>query len=1030
MTGLYWAFLVDSVPFTRAVVDGATSLGGSESACLGLARALVARGHHVHIYAAKLAEDAAGQDAAGVWWRPIEHFATDNPAMTWDVVVALRMSHWFGPGVQARLRILWNEDLLTPAYAPAVMSVAWALDVAAYVSAYHRAQWEDLQPELAPIGWVTKNGYDPTVVPDGVVKDPNLVVHVSRPERGLGPLLQMWPAVRAANPQARLALCRYQSMYDGEGTAARTICDAFDADVAAVQAEVGGIEWLGSLTKPDLMALVAKAAVMWYPGVSYFAETSCIAAIEAQACGTPFVGSLKGALPETAAPAYEAGLLIPGVAETDAAYQRASVAAVLDLMAGCARGSFAYRKLVQAGRSHVRGYTVDAVAAEWETFVAETFRRRYEANQIGVLRQLMHEEDRVAAAVVADEILAPHRFTIGDLEGIANATDPTIGEARDAAKLCDRIIHGLEEGPAEYTQFSMDPLVEIQMSTRLADAAKTFAEAGATRVLDIACGNGAGAIAIAQANPAVRVVGIDYAAGNIAKARAAAAAAGVADRCRFHVGTVYDFETQRTRDLWEILDTAVDENDGQDLRFDGLFVGEFLEHVAECSELVAALEAYLREGATVVYTCPAGPFRDLAVPGKDPRTHVHCFAHDDLDRIFGAKTDYASAYMQIDTGVSRRGAFLGHWIIRYRYEAGRPTGTRDLPGRIVRTRPKPTVSLGLITLNAGVDLRRCLDSVAPIVDEIIVGDTGSTDDTKAIAAAYGARVLDLAPIAAQAEGFAGARNAVLAAATGDWFFWIDADEVLLGGLWVRRYLEGPVFNGIVLHQQHLYLDRAPTYDIPVRIFRRLPAIRFYGVVHEQPQMGDANGMVLPSLEIEADPDRRGTLVVHFGYLSETQRRTKAVARNLPLVRRDQEVFPDRRLGKVFVVRDYVNLAIWELERSDGQMTARAENAFLQAARIFIETFDDPADLFHEAVRPFYESALRHLGWGREYEWAEAGRDGGMGDAHARLRRVWVRDWAEYKRYRTYQTEAAERRELLEQRPAKTDPFVLPARVAA
>ena len=51
------AFLVDSVPFTKAVRDGLTSLGGSESACLGLARALQARGHDVHIYATKL--DAA-----------------------------------------------------------------------------------------------------------------------------------------------------------------------------------------------------------------------------------------------------------------------------------------------------------------------------------------------------------------------------------------------------------------------------------------------------------------------------------------------------------------------------------------------------------------------------------------------------------------------------------------------------------------------------------------------------------------------------------------------------------------------------------------------------------------------------------------------------------------------------------------------------------------------------------------------------------------------------------------------------------
>src|SRR2546427_700683 len=82
----------------------------------------------------------------------------------------------------------------------------------------------------------------------------------------------------------------------------------------------------------------------------------------------------------------------------------------------------------------------------------------------------------------------------------------------------------------------------------------------------------------------------------------------------------------------------------------------------------------------------------------------------------------------------------------------------------------------------------------------------SSDRTKAIAAEYKARVIDVASVHQQPEGFAGARNVVLQQCTGDWFLWIDTDEQLVDGYWLRRYLEGSVFNGFVLQQTHLYLD--------------------------------------------------------------------------------------------------------------------------------------------------------------------------------------------------------------------------------
>ena len=80
----------------------------------------------------------------------------------------------------------------------------------------------------------------------------------------------------------------------------------------------------------------------------------------------------------------------------------------------------------------------------------------------------------------------------------------------------------------------------------------------------------------------------------------------------------------------------------------------------------------------------------------------------------------------------------------------------------------------MIVKNEEENLPNCLASVEGIFDEIVIVDTGSTDRTKEIACEFGARVFDFPWI----DDFAAARNAVLAHATGDYVFWLDADDVV------------------------------------------------------------------------------------------------------------------------------------------------------------------------------------------------------------------------------------------------------------
>src|SRR5438876_349352 len=84
------------------------------------------------------------------------------------------------------------------------------------------------------------------------------------------------------------------------------------------------------------------------------------------------------------------------------------------------------------------------------------------------------------------------------------------------------------------------------------------------------------------------------------------------------------------------------------------------------------------------------------------------------------------------------------------------------------------ISACLIVKNEQRFLRECLRSVQPLVDEIVVVDTGSTDRTKEIALDFGARVFDFK----WNDSFAAARNASLRHARGEWIIVVDSDECI------------------------------------------------------------------------------------------------------------------------------------------------------------------------------------------------------------------------------------------------------------
>ncbi len=167
---------------------------------------------------------------------------------------------------------------------------------------------------------------------------------------------------------------------------------------------------------------------------------------------------------------------------------------------------------------------------------------------------------------------------------------------------------------------------------------------------------------------------------------------------------------------------------------------------------------------------------------------------------------------------------------------------------------RPRLSLCMIVRDESRWLAGCLDSVRALVDEMIVVDTGSTDDTIAIAQSYGAKIVP----AAWEDDFSKARNISLEHATGDWILVLDADERIgrRDHAAVRDLIEHPR-NDLYSLVQTSYSDSSVTFSIPntltdpeaqgysgyfesplTRVFRRDPAIRFHGVIHEHATHAD------------------------------------------------------------------------------------------------------------------------------------------------------------------------------------------------
>ena len=212
-----------------------------------------------------------------------------------------------------------------------------------------------------------------------------------------------------------------------------------------------------------------------------------------------------------------------------------------------------------------------------------------------------------------------------------------------------------------------------------------------------------------------------------------------------------------------------------------------------------------------------------------------------------------------------------------------------------KVKPKakaPTISVCMMVRNEEENLPRILGSVKKIVapDELMIFDTGSTDNTVEIAKNWGAKIVEVDNLDEYFEptqwgkkiNFSKARNRSFADASSDWVLLVDADEELVGNADKLRTFLGnmaPENDAVAIQFSDIQDGKVHVKFPPPRIFRK-GHIEYKGIVHNSPHGFKEPVILFHDLEVH-----------HYGFDLTPEEKKKKTDRTLGLLLRRLEINP-------------------------------------------------------------------------------------------------------------------------------------------
>jgi len=221
------------------------------------------------------------------------------------------------------------------------------------------------------------------------------------------------------------------------------------------------------------------------------------------------------------------------------------------------------------------------------------------------------------------------------------------------------------------------------------------------------------------------------------------------------------------------------------------------------------------------------------------------------------------------------------------------------------------ISLCMIVKNEGKNLEKALDSIVNYIEDIVIVDTGSIDNTKEIAKKYTDKVYDFK----WCNDFSKARNFSISKAANDWVLILDADE------FVCKFDKEKIENFINNNNKTIgRIKRINPFEDGKEIRKYIERVNrlfnkkyfnYEGIIHEQVVSKDNKQYRMNAIEIE---------VYHIGYLKEVINKTNKLERNINLLIESINSNPNDpylyyQIGKSYYLRKDYNKACYNFNKS-------------------------------------------------------------------------------------------------------------------